>query len=116
MRAAAVTVSVGVRDLDQAVSWYRAALGLGEPDLVPAEGLVEFDLGAVWLQLALAPDRAGVRGIGVNISVADVRVLQMQLRVAGLKVSDVQRFEGAVDFCELIDLDGNAIGLVTELA
>ena len=115
VKAMAVTVSIGVRDLERAVSWYQAALGLGEPDLVPAEGLIEFDLGAFWLQLAQAPTRSGTSGIGVNISVEDVRALQAQLRSLRLDVSDVQHFEGAVDYCELTDPDGNKIGLVTEL-
>lgn len=115
MKATAVTVSVGVRDLDRAVAWYRMALGLKEPDLRPAEGLVEFDLGAFWLQLAQAPRRAGVGGIGVNVSVEDVRALQARLDDAGLEVSGVERYEGAVEFCELTDPDGNTIGFVTEL-
>jgi catechol 2,3-dioxygenase-like lactoylglutathione lyase family enzyme len=116
MRVTAVTVSVGVRDLDRAVAWYQAALDLGEPDVRPADGLVEFDLGSFWLQLAEAPDRAGVRGVGVNVSVGDVRELRARLSAAGLVVSEVERFDGAVDFCELTDPDGNTIGFVTELA
>ena len=115
MRATAVTVSIGVRDLDGAVAWYRRAFGLGEPDVIPADGLVEFDLGVFWLQLAEVPERAGLGGFGVNISVEDVHALQAHLLASGFEVSPVVRYEGAVDFCELTDPDGNTIGLVTEL-
>lgn len=62
MKAETVTVGVPVRDLDLAIAWYRAAFELGEPDQIPLDGLAEFDLGAFWLQLALAPELAGSRG------------------------------------------------------
>ncbi|MBF4574294.1 VOC family protein [Herbiconiux sp. VKM Ac-1786] len=116
MEARAVTVGVPVRDLGRAVEWYRAAFGLGEPDLVPMEGLVEFDLGAFWLQLATAPERAGHAGLTVNISVADAGGLRGELAGKGLAVSALERFEGVVEFFSLTDLDGNTIGFVTELA
>ena len=116
MEARAVTVGIPVRELGPAVEWYRAAFGLGEPDLVPMEGLAEYDLGAFWLQLAAAPERAGREGLTVNISVADAGGLREELAGKGLEVSEVERYEGVVEFFALTDLDGNTIGFVTELA
>lgn len=52
----------------------------------------------------------------MNVSVGDVRELRARLSASGLVVSEVERFDGAVDFCELTDPDGNTIGFVTELA
>jgi catechol 2,3-dioxygenase-like lactoylglutathione lyase family enzyme len=115
MDAKAVTVGIPVRDIDRATEWYRAALSLGEPDQIPLDGLVEFDLGPFWLQLATAPELAGREGITVNISVADATELRRALESRGLTVSDMQRFEGVVEFFELTDPDGNKIGFVTEL-
>ncbi len=115
MEAKAVTVGIPVRDLESAVSWYRAAFDLGEPDQVPMEGLVEFDLGSFWLQLALAPQLAGQEGLSVTISVEDASKEQASFVERGLGVTEVQRVEGVVDFFELTDPDGNRIGFVTEL-
>jgi predicted enzyme related to lactoylglutathione lyase len=115
MKAKAVTVGIPVRDLESAVAWYREAFDLGEPDLVPMEGLVEFDLGPFWLQLALAPQLAGQEGISVSISVEAASTEQAKLVERGLVVTEVQRFEGVVEFFELTDPDGNKIGFVTEL-
>lgn len=115
MRAKAVTVGMPVRDLDAAVAWYRAAFDLGEPDVVPTEGVVEFDLRAFWLQLFHAPALAGAEGVSVNISVQDATADHAAYVAKGLVVTDVQRFGGAVDVFELTDLDGNTIGFVTEL-
>ncbi|MFC4555374.1 VOC family protein [Georgenia faecalis] len=115
MQAKAVTVGIPVRDLERAVAWYRSALELGEPNLRPMDGLAEFNLGPFWLQLALAPELAGIAGISVNISVDDATAEHRRFTEMGLQVTPVQRFEGVVEFFELIDLDGNAIGFVTEL-
>ena len=115
MKLTALTVGIPVRDLVAATAWYRSALALGEPDLRPLEGLVEFDLGPFWLQLALAPERAGSEGISVTMSVDDASSERDRLAGLGLEVTPVQRFEGVVEFFELTDLDGNTIGFVTEL-
>jgi catechol 2,3-dioxygenase-like lactoylglutathione lyase family enzyme len=115
MKARAVTVGMPVRDLTQAISWYRAAFDLGEPDQVPMDNLAEFDLGAFWLQLAEDPELAGREGISVNISVVDAAAERQNLLSRGLSVTEVQRFEGVVEFFALTDLDGNTIGFVTEL-
>ena len=79
------------------------------------EGLAEFDLGAFWLQLALAPELAGHDGISLNISVKDASAEHQRFAEQGLTVSELQRFEGVVEYFELTDPDGNKIGFVTEL-
>ncbi len=116
MKAETLTVGIPVRDLDRAISWYQSAFELGEPDQIPMEGLAEFDLGAFWLQLALAPELAGRDGISVNISVKDASAQQQNFVQRGLTVTELQRFEGVVEYFELTDPDGNKIGFVTELS
>lgn len=115
MKAETVTVGIPVRDLDRAIEWYRSAFELGEPDQIPMDGLAEFDLGAFWLQLASAPELAGHEGISVNFSVKDASAEQQRFAERGLTVSELQHFDGVVDFFELTDPDGNKIGFVTEL-
>ncbi|GAA1853970.1 VOC family protein [Microlunatus capsulatus] len=115
MRAKAVTVGIPVRDLVAATAWYRSALDLAEPDSEPVDGVVEFDLGPFWLQLALAPELAGARGISVNISVEDAGSERERLAALGLEVGPLERFESFVELFALTDPDGNEIGFVTEL-
>ncbi|MDD7945331.1 VOC family protein [Microbacterium sp. NE2HP2] len=116
MELKAATVGIPVRDLDAATSWYRSALSLKAVDLALLEGLVEFNLGPIWLQLALDPDHAGVEGISLNLSVPDASAERARFAGLGLDVSEVQRFEGVVEFFTLTDPDGNKLGFVTELA
>ncbi|MCU1407102.1 MAG: hypothetical protein JWQ43_3405 [Glaciihabitans sp.] len=115
MNINAVTVGIPVNDLDAAIAWYRSALELDGLELSPVEGVAELDLGPFWLQLALAPELAGQEGISMNLSVPNATEEQARLAGLGLDVSEVQRFEGVVEFFELTDPDGNKIGFVTEL-
>lgn len=111
-----MTVGIPVRDLESAVAWYTSALKLGEPAQIPLDGLVEFDLGPFWLQLAVAPQLAGQEGLSVNISVEDTAKEHARFTELGLHVSDLQRIGDVVEFFELTDMDGNKIGFVTELS
>ncbi|WP_104082890.1 hypothetical protein [Cryobacterium sp. Y11] len=85
----AETVTVGVRDLDRAIALYQSAVELGETDQITLDGLAEFDLGAFWLQLALAPDLAGRDGISVNISVQNAAVERERFVDQGLTVTEL---------------------------
>lgn len=116
MDAKTLTVGVPVRDLDLAVAWYQRALELGQPEMLPIDGLVEFNLGAFWLQLALSPETAGGDGLTANISVDDATGEHRRLSALGLAVSELQRFEGVVEYFVLTDPDGNKLGIVTELS
>jgi predicted enzyme related to lactoylglutathione lyase len=116
MRATGVTVGLPVRDLESATRWYQSVFNLGDPDLEPVEGLVEFNVGPFWLQLAHRPADAGHRGITVNFSVPDAGAERQRLANLGYDVSELQRFEEVVEVFELRDPDGNEIGFVTELA
>ena len=115
MEAKALTVGVPVRDLELAIAWYQHALELGAPDMIPIDGLVEFNLVSFWLQLALSPETAGGDGLTANISVSDATGEHRRLSALGHTVSELERFEGVVEYFVLTDLDGNKLGFVTEL-
>lgn len=57
-----------------------------------------------------------MRGISLNLSVPDASAEHARFASLGLNVSEVQRFEGVVEFFTLTDPDGNKFGFVTELA
>jgi len=90
MDLTAATIVAPVRDLGQALAWYRSAFLSGDPELRPMADLAGSDIGSVWLQLAVSPDRAGADGVRLNLSV--------------------------VEYFELIDLDGNAVGFAIGLS
>ena len=50
-----MTVGLPVNDLLRAMRWYQQVFELGEPDLQPADRVLEFQVGPVWLQLSMSP-------------------------------------------------------------
>lgn len=51
----------------------------------------------------------------MNISVEDAAKEHARFTELGLRVSDLHQIENIVEFFELVDMDGNKIGFVTEL-
>lgn len=114
MNVLGFTLAVPVSDLQRSVAFYQNVLELGAPELAPAPGIVEFDLGRCWLQLS--QDEAGVPygPHGAVFGVADARGLAERLRAEGVVVGPVGTFEDTVTFVEITDPDGNVFTLVTE--
>ncbi len=54
-----VTVGIPVGDLRAAQRWYEAVLMVSEPDLEPVQGILEHEVGGVWLQLSEADAAPG---------------------------------------------------------
>jgi catechol 2,3-dioxygenase-like lactoylglutathione lyase family enzyme len=116
MDVTSVTVGLPVSDLTAAMHWYRRVLDLPDPDLEPAEGVVEFALGPVWLQLGEEPTaRSGAEAV-LRLGVADVARERERLLGLGVAVGPVEHVEGAVDYVDLCDPDGNRLSLYSLLA
>jgi catechol 2,3-dioxygenase-like lactoylglutathione lyase family enzyme len=61
MDVSSAAVGLPVSDLAAAVTWYRQVLELAEPDLQPADGVVEFKVGSLCLQTGAARRRYAAR-------------------------------------------------------
>ena len=112
MDVTSTTVGIPVRDLAAARAWYDLLLDRSEPDLVEIEhGIVEYRLGDCWLQLAQGlptPSEAVLR-----LGVADVRSERDRLVAIGIAVGEITVVPGLIVFCNLLDPDGNRLGLYT---
>lgn len=111
-RFTGVVAVLPVTDHAASVSWYTKWLGR-DPDVVPAEGVAEWQLaGAAWLQVGLNPEAAG--HTSVVVTVPDVSAQQKACRDLGLEVGDVQDY-GVVKIITLSDPDGNQVMFVEEV-
>ena len=111
MEVSRATVGLPVRDLSTAVHWYRQVLELSEPDLEPAEGVVEFQVGPIWLQLSeQGTTPSGARAV-LRFGVADARAQRRRLEAMGVAVSPLEHVPGAVDYFDFTDPDGNALSM-----
>ncbi|CAL8980197.1 hypothetical protein PROP_03068 [Propionicimonas sp. T2.31MG-18] len=114
MKVQSITICLRVSDLARSVEWYRTALDLDEPDLEPAEGVVEFKVGAVWLQL-VSGDLPVPGAAVVRLGVPDVAAERARLRASGVAVGPLEQVEGVLEYFEFPDPDGNLLGLYAEV-
>jgi len=104
-----VTVGLPVGDLEEASGWYGRAFDLAEPDLRPVEGVVEFQLGPIWLQLGVASTERTGAEVVVRVGVADAAAEHARLRRLGIAAGPVERVPGAVDYFDFRDPYGNVL-------
>ncbi len=110
-----VTVGLPVTDLERSVEWYRRAFELDDPDLEPAEGIVEFRIGGIWLQLADAESGPAGAAAVVRFGVQDVAVERARLAGLGVAVGALDRVDGILEYFDFADPDGNRLSLYAEL-
>ncbi|GAA4705355.1 VOC family protein [Pseudonocardia yuanmonensis] len=115
MNVSSVTVGLPVSDLDRAVSWYRRVLQLAEPDLEPAEGVVEFKVGPAWLQLGADSTARSGAEVVTRFGVDDARRERERLVELGVAVGPLEHVPGAVDYFDFTDPDGNVLSMYSEL-
>jgi len=97
------------------VQWYRQIFELREPDLEPSEGVVEFKIGPIWLQLGDEPtDRSGAE-VAIRFGVPDVSRERARLEAMGVVVGPLEHVPSAVDYFDFKDPDGNVLSLYTEM-
>lgn len=114
MNVTGFTLSVPVSDLERSIAFYRRVLDLPEPELRIGENIVEFNLGRLWLQLAVHDASVPFGAHGAVFGVADVRAQVERLRADNVTVTDPMAYEDVVTWAEVTDPDGNVFTLVTE--
>lgn len=111
MNPLSFVLGLSVTDLDRSIAWYRQVFGLGDVDIQPVEGIVEFQYGPIWLQLVHADSTpAGAKAVA-NFQVADVGAERDRLAHLGVEVGPLMHVPEAVDYIEFDDPDGNAFVL-----
>jgi lactoylglutathione lyase len=113
------TVGVPVTDQDRAVEFYVGVLGLEKRLDVPAE-----QLGGRWIEvappgsattIALVPAHPGsATGVAteIRLTAVDAVSLREDLRVRGVEMDELLRWEGAPPMFAIRDPDGNGLEVV----
>lgn len=115
MDVQSVTVGLPVSDLDRAVAWYQRVFALSAPDLAPADGVVEFQLGTIWLQLGVEPTVRSGAEVVTRFGVSDAAAERERLLVDGVEVGALEHVPDAVDYFDVLDPDGNQLSFYSEL-
>lgn len=115
MQIESITIGLPVSDLSSAVEWYRRVLDLPAPELEPAAGVVEFQVGSVWLQLGVdATAREGAEVV-VRLGVTSASDEHARLTSLGVEVTPLEHVPGAVDYFDFTDPDGNVLSVYSEV-
>jgi predicted enzyme related to lactoylglutathione lyase len=106
-------VSISVPDLDQARTFYRDVLGLGEPlyDL-PDAGWIEFGSGSLSGNIAVTTAEADWQpstGTTIVLNVEDCHAAWLELKQRGVRCDEPVVFPGYVTFCSFYDPFGNRL-------
>ncbi|MDM4762812.1 hypothetical protein QT381_07310 [Galbitalea sp. SE-J8] len=110
MEVMSATVGVLVADIARSQLWYEAVFELPPPDVEPVEGIIEYRVGDVWLQLSEEPARRPAAGYELRFGIADVAAQHARLSALAVEVSPLVHVDGAVDFFDAMDPDGNVLG------
>jgi predicted enzyme related to lactoylglutathione lyase len=101
-----ITVAIPVSDLSASTAWYDAVSDR-RPELEPVPGIVEYELGGIWIQLV--GDRDGSHGWRLRYGVEDLQRERARLIVLGVSVEEVKTVPGVISFFDFSDPDGNGL-------
>jgi predicted enzyme related to lactoylglutathione lyase len=110
MDITSVTVGLPVTDIEAACLWYGAVFEREGPDLEPAQGVAEYEIGGIWIQL-VEDAHADENEVAVRFGVDDVAAQHARIAALGIDVGPVERVPGAVDWFDFHDPDGNLLSL-----
>ena len=111
-----VTVGLPVSDLARAIGWYQRVFEMAGPDLEPADDVVEFRLGPLWLQLGQEGTARSGAEVVVRFGVPDATSEHERLVGLGVAPGPLQHVEGAVDYFTFSDPDGNRLSMYSPAA
>lgn len=101
-----------VSDIEKSLPWYKK--WLGEPDVVPMEGVAEYQLNKdVWLQLSYEGTEK-IEKSSIIIGIEDIKSCKQILGDNGIETGEIQDYEVVLVF-DIHDPDGNRISFAQEL-
>jgi predicted enzyme related to lactoylglutathione lyase len=110
MDITSVTVGLPVSDIEASCLWYGAVFERTEPDLEPEDGVAEYEVGGIWIQLSV-DEQAEENPVSVRFGVDDVAAQHARIGALGIDVGPVECVDGAVDWFDVRDPDGNVLSL-----
>jgi predicted enzyme related to lactoylglutathione lyase len=110
MDITSVTVGLPVSDIEASCLWYGAVFERTEPDLEPEDGVAEYEVGGIWIQLSV-DEQAEENPVSVRFGVDDVAAQHARIGALGIDIGPVECVDGAVDWFDVRDPDGNVLSL-----
>jgi len=110
MDITSVTVGLPVTDIEASCLWYGAVFERTEPDLEPEDGVAEYEVGGIWIQL-YEDESAEENPVSVRFGIDDVAAQHARIGALGIDIGPVECVDGAVNWFDVRDPDGNVLSL-----
>ena len=105
---------IPVKNFELALEWYQK-LFEREPDLVPMEGIAEWQLlENAWIQVSIDLERAG--STTVVIGVNDLEAKCKVFLDANVPIGEIIEYPEVIKMAEVIDKEGNKISFVQDIS
>lgn len=102
-----ITVGLPVSNLEDAASWYEKLL-MSEEKLIPVEGVIEYPIGSVWIQLF--EEKINVSENVLRLEVEDLDTEFERLKTLGVIVDEaIEDVPGIIRYVDFSDPDGNKL-------
>ncbi len=102
-----------VSDMEKSLEWYQK--WLGEPDVVPVEGVAEYHIAPnAWLQLSCGEENEQETS-AIVLGVEDAAMTKKRLEECGIETGEMMDYEVVLVF-DIFDLDGNKITFAQEIS
>jgi predicted enzyme related to lactoylglutathione lyase len=109
-----VVTVISVKNYEASVAWY-SKLFKRQPDLVPIDGVAEWELvNNAWIQVAADSDRAG--HASVVLVVDSIQKAHQECTDLALPISEVTEYPGVVRIAEIVDPEGNKVAFVEDIS
>ncbi|MGY3833821.1 VOC family protein [Listeria ivanovii] len=104
-----ITVGLPVSNLEESASWYEKLL-MSDEKLIPVEGVIEYLIGSVWIQLF--EEKINASENILRLEVEDLETEFERLKTLGVIVDEViEDVPGVIRYFDFSDLDGNKLSL-----
>ncbi|EAC3063108.1 VOC family protein [Listeria monocytogenes] len=107
LNAKSITIGLPVSDLEKSAIWYEK-LFMRDEKLTPVEGVIEYQIGSVWIQLF--EEKINVSENVLRLGVEDLDVEFERLKTFGVITDEVIKdVPGIIRYFDFSDPDGNKL-------
>tara|TARA_B110000196_G_scaffold41316_1_gene31659 strand:+ start:86 stop:454 length:369 start_codon:yes stop_codon:yes gene_type:complete len=105
---------VPVKNFEKALEWYKNLFGR-EPDIVPMEGIAEWQLiENAWIQVATDQEHAGRTTVVIGVN--DVEAQCKAYSGVNFSIGEIVEYPGIIKMAEITDPEGNKISFVQDIS
>ncbi|EAG7323981.1 TPA: VOC family protein, partial [Listeria monocytogenes] len=102
-----ITIGLPVSDLEKSASWYEKLL-MSDEKLVPVEGVIEYQIGSVWIQLF--EEKINASKNVLCLEAENLEVEFERLKTLGIITNEViEELSGILRYFDFTDPDGNKL-------